>query len=74
MHQNQLDPQAIPEAKDRNVAVRCTASEKRAVQFVALAHGSTESDVMRDMTMAEITAEAARGMTLISDSAADAAA
>lgn len=48
------------EPRDKNVTVRVSASEKRDVVLVAAFHESTESDVMRDMRMAEIAAEADR--------------
>jgi len=48
------------ESRVERVAVACTRTEKRAVRLVAEVHNSTESDVMRDMTMAEILQEYAR--------------
>jgi hypothetical protein len=59
-------PQDPPvEPKDQNVAVRCTATEKRAVQFLALALDSTESDIMRGWLMEDVVAEADRRRTLM---------
>jgi hypothetical protein len=46
------------EPKDQNVTVRVTASEKRAVQLLALLRDTTESDVMRSMTIDRIVADA----------------
>lgn len=42
------------------VTVMVSPGEKRAVRFVADALGLTESDVMRDMTVAEVVAEYGR--------------
>lgn len=50
------EPQAEP--KDKVVAVRCTATEKRAVQLLALVLESTESDLVRERSIADIVAEA----------------
>lgn len=58
------------EPKDQTVAVRCTATEKRAVQFLALALDSTESDVMRGWAMDEVVIEADRRRALMNGSAA----
>lgn len=60
-------PQEPPtEPRDQNVAVRCTATEKRAIQFLALALDTSESELMRDRTMAEIVIEAERRRALAS--------
>lgn len=46
------------EPKNENVAVRVTASEKRAIQLLALLRDVTESELMRTMTIEQIVAEA----------------
>lgn len=48
------------EPRSQLVHARVTAAEKRDVVLVAAYHESTESDVLRDWTIADITAEAAR--------------
>lgn len=50
------EPQAEP--KDKVIAVRCTATEKRAVQLLALVQETTESDLLRERAIADIVAEA----------------
>lgn len=51
-----------PEIQPKNaaVAVRVTASEKRDVVLVAVTREIPESEVMRTLTISEITTEAAR--------------
>lgn len=71
MHETAPAPQETPaEPKNENIAVRCTASEKRAVKFLALAMDTTESDLMRDWTMADIIAEAERRRARLAEPAA----
>lgn len=48
------------EPRDQNVTVRVSASEKRAVQLIALLEDTTESEIMRSRTMPEIVSEAER--------------
>lgn len=50
----------MQESRSERVAVACTRTEKRAVRLLAEVLNSTESDVMRDMTMEEILLEYAR--------------
>lgn len=46
------------EPLDNAVAVRVTASEKRAVQLLALLRDTTESHIMRSNTIEQIVADA----------------
>jgi hypothetical protein len=55
------------EPLNQNIAVKCTASEKRAVRFLSLAKNRSESEIVRDMTMTEIVAEAQRGLALLKE-------
>jgi hypothetical protein len=70
MPESTRTPQALPvvEPKNETIAVRCTASEKRAVRFLSLATDATESDLLRDMTMAAIVADADRRRALMEPS------
>ena len=47
------------EGRTERGAVMLTAAEKKDVRFVADALGLTESDALRDFTIADITARAA---------------
>jgi len=49
-------PQATQtqESRSERAAVMLTPTEKRAVRFLADAMNSTESDILRDMTITEI--------------------
>lgn len=46
------------EPRTEQVTVRVTASEKKAVQLLALLRNTTESDVLRAQTLDQIVAEA----------------
>ena len=48
------------ESRPERVTIMVTEEEKQAVRAVAAARGLTESDVMRDMTVAQVMAEYAR--------------
>lgn len=48
------------ESRNERITVACTRTEKRAVRLLAEVLNSTESDVMRDMTMEVILLEYAR--------------
>lgn len=50
--------EASPEPLNAQVAVRVTQSEKRAVQLLALLRDTTESEIMRSMTIGQIVADA----------------
>jgi hypothetical protein len=45
---------ANQESRSERIAVAATPTEKRAVRFLADALNSSESDVMRDMTMEQV--------------------
>lgn len=47
------------ESRDQMVSVRCTRSEKQDVHLVAAFDQTTESDAMRDYTMAQVRERAA---------------
>lgn len=53
------------EPKNEAVAVRCTATEKRAVRFLSLALDTSESDLLRGWEMEKIVAEADRRRALM---------
>lgn len=53
-------PREKQESRSERIAVACTRTEKRAVRLLAEVLNSTESDVMRDMTMEEVLREYAR--------------
>ncbi len=48
------------ESRPERVTIMVTEQEKQAVRAVAAARGLTESDVMRDMTVAQVMAEYGR--------------
>ena len=48
------------ESRPERVTIMVTEAEKQAVRAVAAARGLTESDVMRDMTVAQVMAEYGR--------------
>ena len=48
------------ESRSERVTIIVTEAEKQAVRAVAAARGLTESDVMRDMTVAQVLAEYGR--------------
>ena len=48
------------ESRPERVTIMVTEAEKQAVRAVAAARGLTESDVMRDMTVAQVLAEYGR--------------
>ena len=50
----------MQESRPERVTIMVTEEEKRAVRAVAAARGLTESDVMRDMTVAQVLAEYGR--------------
>lgn len=50
----------MQESRPERVTIMVTEQEKRAVRAVAAALGLTESDVMRDMTVAQVMAEYGR--------------
>lgn len=50
---------ANQESRSERVVATVTPTEKRAVQFLASALDSTESDIMRDMTIEQVVARAA---------------
>lgn len=43
-----------PEPRNETVGVRCTASEKQDVRLVAAFDQSSESDTLREYTMAQV--------------------
>ena len=47
-------------SRPERVTIMVTEEEKQAVRAVAAARGLTESDVMRDMTVAQVLAEYGR--------------
>ena len=55
----QTPEQSGVEPRNEAVAVRVTASEKRAVQLLALLRDKSESEIMRTLTMEEIVASPA---------------
>lgn len=72
MHESTATPQDAPaaEPKDQTVSIRCTSSEKRSVQFLALALDIAESDVLRRYTLDEVLAEAGSRRARLEESAA----
>ena len=61
MPQIDTQPQATrDEPRDLNVTVRVTATEKRAVQFVAAKEGLSESDLIHRRVMGDLAREAER--------------
>ena len=48
------------ESRPERITIMVTEEEKQAVRAVAAARGLTESDVMRDMTVAQVMAEYGR--------------
>lgn len=50
----------MQESRPERVTIMVSEEEKRAVRAVAAALGLTESDVMRDMTVAQVLAEYGR--------------
>ena len=48
------------ESRPERVTIMVTEAEKQAVRAVAAARGLTESDVLRDMTVAQVLAEYGR--------------
>ena len=49
-----------PEPRNKTIAASVTVSERRDVALVAAAREVSESEIIRDMTITEIQAEAAR--------------
>lgn len=55
----------MQEARSERVGVMVTPNEKRAVRWVADAHMKTESDLVRDMTINQISTEYVRLRSLL---------
>lgn len=54
------NPSEQPEPRSKTIAAAVTVSERRDVALVAAARCVSESDLIRDMTLNDIRAEAAR--------------